>query len=118
MRGAIIRTHRSRAKYLYLFILLAIVVAMGLYYYWPQLNPQTKLDPGQPTKNDPGPPGAQYDYYTVIDAETTKVLMYVSSVRVSVGDELITDDGKWYTVVEVNKNVAHAKFNPEKTKQQ
>lgn len=109
MRGATIKLRSFRTRYL-LIIFAAALLAAGFYFAWQELMPQPKLDPG--------PPGEQYAYYIVIDETNNQVLMYVSSIKVSVGDELITDDSKWYTVVKVERNIAYARFNAEKTRQQ
>lgn len=50
-----------------------------------------------------------YDYYIIYDEKTGVDLMYVPLV-VSVGDELITEDDKRYTIVKVEENRAYARY--------
>lgn len=50
-----------------------------------------------------------HEYYIIIDEATGVELMYIPLV-VSIGDEVITEDDKRYTIVKVEKNRAYARF--------
>lgn len=87
-------------------LLIGILVSFIAYYY---LIP-TLLYPPQ---SKPMSPPKEYDYYIIIDSETGKTLTYVTSVRVSVGDEFISEDGHRYIVSKVEENRAYAQdFGP------
>lgn len=49
------------------------------------------------------------DYYLIMDERDDRLLMYVPVV-VSVGDELISEENKLYTVVKITENRAYARF--------
>ena len=54
-----------------------------------------------------------YDYYTLIDEENGQVLGYVSSVKVTTGDEYITEHNKRYVVTRVEEDRAYMRsFGP------
>lgn len=87
-------------------ILIGILVSFLAYYY---LIPALLYPP----QSKPEPPPQKYDYYIIIDGETGKTLTYVTSVRVSVGDEYISEDGHRYVVSKVEENRAYAQdFGP------
>ncbi|MCX7780809.1 MAG: stage II sporulation protein P [Negativicutes bacterium] len=48
-----------------------------------------------------------YDYYILIDEETNEVLGHVSSVKVTTGDEYISENNKRYVVSKVVENRAY-----------
>ncbi|BBB90817.1 MAG TPA: hypothetical protein PKA28_19020 [Methylomusa anaerophila] len=49
----------------------------------------------------------------VIDQDSGEILTYVSSVKVTVGDEYISDDFKRYVVTKIEENRAYAQsFGP------
>jgi hypothetical protein len=50
-----------------------------------------------------------YDYYLIIDEQDGHTIMYVPLV-VSVGDELISEDNKYYQIVRIEENRAYARF--------
>lgn len=52
----------------------------------------------------------EFPYYVIVDVETDTPLAYISSIPVSVGDELITRENKLYRVVAVEGNTAYARF--------
>lgn len=54
-----------------------------------------------------------YEYYTLIDEENGEVLGYVSSVKVTTGDEYITEHNKRYVVTRVEEDRAYMRnFGP------
>lgn len=54
-------------------------------------------------------PQKVYDYYYILDEEDGHTIMYVPLV-VSVGDELISEDNRYYRVVRIEENRAYARF--------
>lgn len=54
-------------------------------------------------------PQKVYDYYIILDEISGVDLMYVPLV-VSVGDEVITEENKRYTIIKVEENRAYARF--------
>jgi hypothetical protein len=52
----------------------------------------------------------EFPYYVIVDLETETPLAYISSIPVTVGDELITRENKLYRVVAVEGNTAYARF--------
>ena len=54
-------------------------------------------------------PQQLHDYYIIIDEATGAELMYVPLV-VSIGDEVITENDKRYTVVRIEENRAYSRF--------
>jgi hypothetical protein len=52
----------------------------------------------------------EFPYYVIVDLETDTPLAYISSIPVTVGDELITRENKLYRVVAVEGNTAYARF--------
>lgn len=78
-------------KYL-LIIVIMLIISGALFYQWHTQRP------------DP-----EYAYYIVIDEESNEILTYVSSVRVTVGDEYLTGDGRRYAVVRMEENRAFAR---------
>lgn len=50
-----------------------------------------------------------YDYYLIIDEHNGQTIMYVPLV-VSVGDEVISEDNKFYQIVRIEENRAYARF--------
>ncbi|WP_312203676.1 stage II sporulation protein P [Anaerospora hongkongensis] len=84
-------------------IVVGMILILGLWYFAPQYLP------GPFKKSEQMPAKPPYAYYVIQDEATGKILMYVAVVTVSVGDELLMDDGKWYRVVRVEENIAYAK---------
>lgn len=92
---------------------IGLVVALGLLlayllfrYAVPYFSPapQPKPDSLQQTP---------YDYYILIDADTGETLTYVSTVKVTTGDEYISGDNKRYIVTKVEENRAYLQsFGP------
>lgn len=69
----------------------------------------------KPPQTKPGPIIEEklYDYYNLIDEETGQILGYVSSVKVTTGDEYISDNNKRYVVIRVEENRAYLRsFGP------
>ncbi|KYZ75127.1 hypothetical protein AXX12_13190 [Anaerosporomusa subterranea] len=62
------------------------------------------------TRQAPAPPPQSQVHYEIVDEVSGKTLMYVSIKKVDEGDELITEDGKWYVVVKVEGNRATARY--------
>lgn len=86
-------------------ILIGIIVSFFIYYY---IIPAFLYPPQQKPELPPKEP-----YYIIIDNETGKTLTYVTSVRVSVGDEYISEDGHRYVISKVEQNRAYAQdFGP------
>lgn len=54
-------------------------------------------------------PQKVYDYYIILDEASGVDLMYVPLI-VSVGDEVITEENKRYTIIKVEENRAYARF--------
>lgn len=54
-------------------------------------------------------PQKVYDYYLIIDEKTDQTIMYVPLV-VSVGDEVISEENKYYEIVRIEENRAYARF--------
>lgn len=54
-------------------------------------------------------PQQLHDYYIIMDEKTGAELMYVPLV-VSIGDEVITEDNKRYTIVTIKQNRAYARY--------
>lgn len=54
-------------------------------------------------------PQKVYDYYLIIDEQNDQTIMYVPLV-VSIGDEVISEDNKYYQVVRIEENRAYARF--------
>ena len=79
-------------KYL-LIIVIMLIISGALFYQWH-------------TQHSPNP---EYAYYIVFDEESNEILTYVSSVRVTVGDEYLTGDGRRYAVVRMEENRAFAR---------
>ena len=84
-------------------IVAIMIIISGLWFYASPLLPRPFK------KNDPMPVKPPYEYYIIQDEATGDNLMYVSVVTVNVGDELLIEDGKWYMVVRVEKNIAYAR---------
>ncbi len=98
----------SRKKVILLFaeIIAGVILILGVWYYAPQyLSGPFK----KPEQIDPLPVKPPYEYYIIQDEATGDTLMYVSVVAVNVGDELLIENGKWYMVVRVEKNIAYAR---------
>lgn len=69
----------------------------------------------KPPQTKPGPIIEEklYDYYTLIDEETGQILGYVSSVKVTTGDEYISENNKRYVVTRVKETRAYMRsFGP------
>lgn len=81
---------------------LFAVVTVGVVHYLPLTLFSTQQKPEQS-------PQKIYDYYIILDEDTSEVLMYVPLV-VSVGDELISEQNKRYRIVKVEENQAYARF--------
>lgn len=63
-----------------------------------------------PSQQKPEPvPQKVYDFYTIIDEETDRTLMYVP-FEVHVADELISEENKRYRVIRIEENRAYARF--------
>ncbi len=86
-----------------IFFLIGILVIGGIWYYAPGFFPK------ELKRIEQTPVVPPYKYYVIQDEATGTVLMYVSVVVVNVGDELVTDTGKWYRVVRVEGNIAYAR---------
>ncbi|MDD4600905.1 hypothetical protein SDC9_13969 [bioreactor metagenome] len=54
-------------------------------------------------------PQKVYDYYLIIDEQNNQTIMYVPLV-VSIGDEVLSDDNKYYQIVRIEENRAYARF--------
>ncbi|MDF2631920.1 MAG: hypothetical protein K0Q85_516 [Caproiciproducens sp.] len=95
----------SKNKLILLFagIVAGMILVLGLWYYAPQYLP------GPFKKSEQFPAKPPYEYYIIQDEATGNTLMYVSVVTVNVGDELLMENGKWYMVVRVEKNIAYAR---------
>jgi hypothetical protein len=79
-----------------LLLLLALSHLMPLNFMSVQPKPEQ-----QPQK--------VYDYYIIFDEVSGVDLMYVPLI-VSVGDEVITEENKRYTIIKVEENRAYARF--------
>lgn len=90
----------------WVWLVLGIIAAAiaGFFFLYPYFTPVPQPKPG------PVLPEKPYEYYIIHDEATGEVLMYVSTVRVNVGDELITEKNERYVVVEVVDNKAYARF--------
>ncbi len=84
-------------------IVAGMILILGLWYYAPQYLP------GPFKKSEQMPVKPPYEYYIIQDEATGNTLMYVSVVTVSVGDELLMGNGKWYVVVRLEENIAYAR---------
>lgn len=88
--------------------IIAVAAAAGLLllvstvYLFPLNLLSTQQKPEQSTQ-------PLHDYYIIIDEATGADLMYVPLV-VSIGDEVITEDNKRYTIVKVEQNRAYARY--------
>ena len=84
-----------------MIIAIILILAYLLFRYAvPYFSPAPQPKPG-PLQEKP------YDYYILIDADTGKTLTYVSSVKVTTGDEYISGDNKRYIVTKVEENRAY-----------
>jgi hypothetical protein len=79
-----------------------IVIALGSLHLLPLNILSVQQKPEQA-------PQKVYDYYIIIDEQDGKTLMYVPLV-VSVGDELISEENKYYKIVKIEDNRAYARF--------
>lgn len=50
-----------------------------------------------------------YDYYIIIDEDDGHTIMYVPLV-VSLGDEVLSEDNRYYQIVKIEENRAYARF--------
>lgn len=61
-----------------------------------------------------------YDYYIIVDEDDGHTIMYVPLV-VNLGDEVLSEDNRYYQIVKIEENRAYARFiknlNLEKYKQ-
>lgn len=89
----------NRSKWGIIGVLLLLVLGVVWWYTVPKFlpNPQRKPEP------------AKYEYYQILDEANGETLMYVSTIAVREGDELLTEGGKWYVVVRVVQNIAYAR---------
>lgn len=89
----------NRTKWGIIGVLLLLILGLVWWYTVPKFfpNPQRK----------PEPP--KYEYYQIVDEANGETLMYVSTIAVHEGDELLTEGGKWYVVIRVVQNVAYAR---------
>lgn len=80
---------------LLLIIILSVLIYIVLYIpFFPE--PQTTL------------PQITHDYYEIVDELSGESLMMVP-LLVTVGDELLTEDNRRFSVVKINGNTAYAK---------
>lgn len=86
----------------FLIATVAIIAALGSLHLLPLNILSVQQKPEQA-------PQKVYDYYIIIDEQDGKTLMYVPLV-VSVGDELISEENKYYRVVRIEENRAYARF--------
>ncbi|EGO63694.1 hypothetical protein [Acetonema longum] len=94
---------RSRRWIWILFFGIAASI-VGFFLLYPYFNPAPQSKP-EPLPEKP------YEYYIIHDEATGEILMYVTTVQVNVGDELITEKNEKYVVVEVVENKAYARFS-------
>jgi hypothetical protein len=90
------------------FVLIAGILALcgilvGSFLY---LAPLNMLSVQQ--KPDQAPQKV-YDYYMILDEQDGHTIMYVPLV-VSVGDEVLSEDNKYYRIVRIEENRAYARF--------
>lgn len=97
-----IRRRRNWLIIGFLAAAVAIVAIMGSLHLFPLNILSVQQKPEQA-------PQKVYDYYIIIDEQDGKTLMYVPLV-VSVGDELISEENKYYQVVRIEENRAYARF--------
>jgi hypothetical protein len=50
-----------------------------------------------------------YDYYLIIDEQDGHTIMYVPLIA-QIGDEVLSEENKLYTIVRIEENRAYAKF--------
>ncbi|MEN6568153.1 MAG: hypothetical protein ABFC57_17865 [Veillonellales bacterium] len=55
------------------------------------------------------PPQKVYDYYLIIDEDDGHTIMYVPLV-VNLGDEVLSEDNRYYQIVKIEENRAYARF--------
>lgn len=79
-----------------------------LLFIAPRVNPTPQPKPEPVTEE------TKYEYYILIDEETGNILGYISSVKVSTGDEYISSDNKRYVVIKLEQNRAYMRdFGPK-----
>lgn len=93
---------------LWVGLLLAIVVIFTIYQYiYPRFS--------SPPQSKPNPiiEDQVYEYYILIDEETGAVLGHVSSLKVTTGDEYLSENNNRYVVTKVEENRAYMRsFGP------
>ncbi|MPN62823.1 hypothetical protein SDC9_210576 [bioreactor metagenome] len=82
--------------------LCAVIVALGFLHLLPLNIFSIQQKPEQA-------PQKVYDYYLIIDEQSDQTIMYVPLV-VSIGDEVISDENKYYEIVRIEENRAYARF--------
>lgn len=82
--------------------LCAVIAALGFLHMLPLNILSVQQKPEQA-------PQKVYDYYLIIDEQDGHTIMYVPLV-VSVGDELISEENKYYQIVRIEENRAYARF--------
>lgn len=80
----------------------AVVIALGFLHLLPMNIFSIQQKPEQA-------PQKVYDYYLIIDEQNGQTIMYVPLV-VSIGDEVISEDNKYYEIVRIEENRAYARF--------
>ncbi|HWR43469.1 stage II sporulation protein P [Sporomusa sp.] len=79
---------------------ILLAVSLGLY---------VTSRPAPEQKPLPSPQPQSYTSYLILEETTGETLMQIS-VPPTVGDELITDTNKRYTIVKVEENRSYARF--------
>lgn len=95
----------AKRRFLMIFgaiALCAVIAALGFLHMLPLNILSIQQKPEQA-------PQKVYDYYLIIDEQDGHTIMYVPLV-VSVGDELISEDNKYYQIVRIEENRAYARF--------
>lgn len=98
---------KGRISWAILFLAALAAVFVAVQYLVPMITkpPQPKAGPIIEEK--------LYEYYTLIDEENGEILGYVSTVKVTTGDEYITENNKRYVVTRVDENRAYMRnFGP------
>ncbi len=91
---------KIKRGYLAYFLLGVVIILLAIFFIAPVFK-----------KTAPPRPGPKiYSYYKIIDIANGKTLMYVSSMPVTKGDELITSENRKYVVVKMKGNLAYAKY--------
>lgn len=84
-----------KISFIIILAVLGVIIA-GAVSLWPKESPKPE-------------PETPHPFYQIIDIETAQTLMYVP-VKVTVGDELVSEENKRYQIVRIEENRAYARF--------